>query len=187
MPGVPAEAVDQPGPVPSRLLRGAAVLNDPVVRELLDARLVAVLATPETDGGIHAVPVWYGFAGEGIVVATGSRSRKVANVRRAGTATIALHDSRPGFEVVGASIACRARIVDGADAEPFVELVHRRYVTAVGEALPGVSEFMQSDDVAIVLEPVSAFTWDERGSEAAEALRAHGGALPLEPTAPRAL
>ena len=46
-------------PTPSRELRGSAVLSDPLVRELLELRLVAVLATNEPDGTVHAIPLWY--------------------------------------------------------------------------------------------------------------------------------
>jgi hypothetical protein len=34
------------------------VLRDPLVRELLEARHVCVLATLEPDGSVHAVPTW---------------------------------------------------------------------------------------------------------------------------------
>ena len=39
---------------PSRSLRGSDVLSDPLVAELLDARLVAVLTTLEPDGAVQA-------------------------------------------------------------------------------------------------------------------------------------
>lgn len=171
-------------PVPSRHLRGDAVLADPLVRELLGRRLVATLATVEPDGVPHAVAVWVATRGDALVVSTGSASRKVANARRDPRATVMLHDSRPGFEVCGASIVCDASVVDGPAAAPLVELVHRRYLTEEGEALPEVAEFAASDDVALLLRPVRATTWDERASAAAAALREHGGALPLEPTTP---
>ena len=48
-----------------------------------------------------------------------------------------------------------------------------------------VALFLGSDDVALILRPEEAFTWDERGSEASRALREAGGALPLVPTEPR--
>jgi hypothetical protein len=51
--------------------------------------------------------------------------------------------------------------------------------------LPAAAEFLASDDVALLLEPESAFTWDERENPATRALRAAGGALPLVPTSPR--
>ena len=172
-------------PTPSRELKGAAVLADPLVRELLELRLVAVLATNEPDGTVHAIPLWYALDGETIVLATGSRSRKVQNLRRDPRATLVLHDSRPGFEVCGASIRARTELVDGEVAVRLADLVHRRYVTPAGEQLQAAGEFLKSDDVAVRLHPVAGVTWDERGSTAARELRMPGAALSLEPTAPR--
>ncbi len=172
-------------PTPSRELAGAAVLADPLVRELVELRLVAVLATNEPDGTVHAIPLWYALDGDTIVLATGSGSRKVQNMRRDPRATLVLHDSRPGFEVCGASIRARAELVEGEAAAALVALVHRRYVTEAGEQLPAAGEFLASDDVAVRLHPVAAVTWDERESEAARELRDADAALQLEPTAPR--
>ena len=98
-------------PTPSRRLRGGAVLADALVRELLEARLVAVLATFDREWAIHAVPMWYAAGEDAIVLATSSRSRKVRNLERDPRATLVLHDSRPGFEVCGASIAGTVEIV----------------------------------------------------------------------------
>lgn len=173
-------------PAPSRELRGAAILADPLVRELLALRLVAVLATLEPDGSVHAVAVWFARDGDVILLATGARSRKVRNVERDPRATLALHDSRPGFEVCGASLRGRVEVVRGAGAAPLVDRVHRRYVSEEGERLPDAAEFLASDDAALRFRPEAAVTWDERGSPAAAALREAGAALPLEPTGPRA-
>ena len=166
-------------------LRGADVLRDPLVRELLDARLVGVLATLDPDGGVHAVAVWLAEHDGAIVFATNAGSRKVRNLERDPRATLALHDSRPGLEVCGASIRGRVTVVRGGDAVSLVELVHRRYVAAAGLELPAVAEFLEGDDVALLLEVESATTWDERGGGANAALRASGEALPLVPTSAR--
>jgi len=172
-------------PAPSRRLTGDAVLRDPLVRELLGARLVGVFATFDPSGTIHAVPMWFAPDEGSVLLATGSRSRKVVNLEADPRATLVVHDSRPGFEVCGVSIAGRVEIVRGAQAQRLIDRVHRRYVEGTSEALPPVREFLSSDDVALRLLPESALTWDERGSEAAETLRRAGGALPLVPTAPR--
>lgn len=119
------------------------------------------------------------------MLATGSKSRKVRNLERDPRATLVLHDSRSGFEVCGASIRCRAALVRGEEAVPFVERVHRRYVAPAAEALPEAAAFLASDDVAVLLTPVRGVTWDERPSAAAASLRASGTALPLVPTDPR--
>ena len=54
-----------------------ALLADSLVRQLLDGRHIASLATENPDGSIHMVAVWYWFDGVKVFVATASRSRKV--------------------------------------------------------------------------------------------------------------
>jgi PPOX class probable F420-dependent enzyme len=171
-------------PLPSRYLEAAGVLEDPLVHDLLAARLVGVLATLD-DGRIHAVPMWFAQDGEHVCLATGSRSRKVRNLGRDPRATLVVHDSRPGFEVCGASLSGRAEVVFGEEARRLVQLVHERYVDPRADHAESVREFLDSDDVAIRFTPETALTWDERGSPASDALRASGGALPLLPTEPR--
>jgi hypothetical protein len=172
-------------PTPSRVLRGGAVFAEPLVRELLALRLIAVFATFDRDAGIHAVPMWFAATDDAIVLATGSRSRKARNAEADPRATIVLHDSRPGFEVCGASIQGHTEVIRGAAALPLVEAVHRRYVDLVGERLPGAVEFLASDDVALRFVPTAAVAWDERDSDAAHVLREARAAYALEPTAAR--
>jgi len=174
-----------PAPTPSRTLRGHAILRDPLVRELVDARLIAVLSTLEPDGSVHAIPLWYADGGDTIVFATGSGSRKVRNVRRDPRATVTLHDSRPGMEICGASIRGTVDIVDGDAAVPLIEQVHRHYLTDGGRRLAEVVEFLVVDDVALRFSPQAAVTWDERASAAAAAVRHSGAGLELVPTSPR--
>jgi hypothetical protein len=129
--------------------------------------------------------MWVAGGDGAILLATGSRSRKVRNLERDPRATLVLHDSRPGAEVCGASIRGHVELVRGEAAAPLVERVHRRYVTEQGRALAPVEEFLGSDDVALRLVPEAAVTWDERDSPAASALRAAGAALPIRTTDPR--
>jgi PPOX class probable F420-dependent enzyme len=171
-----------PSATPSRLLRGEEVLSDGLVCELLAGRSIAVLATVEADGAVHAVPLWFALHERRIVFATGSASRKVRNLERDPRATVVVHDSRAGLDVCGASIRGRVELVRGDAAGALVDLVHARYVSEAGLALPAAREFLSGDDVGLVLWPESAFTWDERGNPAAAALRAQAAALPLVPT-----
>src|SRR5262245_28686238 len=171
-------------PTPSAALVGAEILRHPLVRELIHARIVCVLATFD-DFAIHAVPMWFAHDDNALVLATGSRSRKVRNLERDERGTLVLHDSRPGFEVCGVSMTGQVEIIRGEQASRLVELVHRRYVAAEVERAAPVDEFLRSDDTALRFHPLQALTWDERGSEASNALRLSGGAHPLEPTTPR--
>ena len=97
-----------------------------------------------------------------------------------------VHDSRPGWRSAGpasggrsSSSSGRGRPAAGRARPPSLRRRSRRR-----RSLP-VAEFLGSDDVALSLHPEEAFTWDERGSEAARVLREAGGALPLVPTEPR--
>jgi Pyridoxamine 5'-phosphate oxidase len=130
--------------------------------------------------------MWFAREEDRILLATASRSRKVGNLQRDSRATLVVHDSRPGFEVCGVSLAGTVEAVASVEAKRLVERVHRRYVDAKGEKLDPVRAFLESDDVALRFRPESALTWDERASAANEALRASGAALPLVPTDPRA-
>ncbi|HLB04846.1 MAG TPA: pyridoxamine 5'-phosphate oxidase family protein [Gaiellaceae bacterium] len=177
--------MDEHAPTPSRGLRGAEVLHDPLARELLSLRLVATLATLEPDCSIHAVPMWFALDREAVVLATGSRSRKVRNLERDPRASLVVHDSRPGFEVCGITMRGRVEIVRGEVAVPLVERVHRRYVHESGNRVAAASELLASDDVALRFLPERGLTWDERGSEAARALADAGAAHALESTSPR--
>jgi PPOX class probable F420-dependent enzyme len=161
------------------------VLADLLVRELLDARLIGVLATLEPHGAVHAVPLWYARDDDTVVFATGEGSRKVRNLASDPRGTLVLHDSRPGFDVCGASLRGRVSIVRGDSARPLIARVHRRYVSEPGLALPASRAFLAGDDVALVLRPASAVTWDERTNPATAALAEAEGALPLVPTTAR--
>jgi PPOX class probable F420-dependent enzyme len=172
-------------PTPSRDRDAGATLSDPLVRELLAARLVGVLATLRPEGTIDAVPVWYAAREGSVILATSSRSRKVRNLEAHPRATLVLHDSRPGYEVCGASIAGTVEIVRPPRAQALVDLVHERYLLSEAARDPTVEAFLASDDVALLLTPAASVTWDERASEAAEIVRARGWALPLVPTEPR--
>ena len=134
---------------------------------------------------IHAVPMWFALDDDQVLLATNSRSRKVRNLESDNRATVVVHDSRPGFEVCGVSMTGTVEIVRGPSAQLLIDRVHRRYVAPAAEHQAAPRGFLESDDAALRFTPESALTWDERGSEASNALRASGHALPLLPTEPR--
>lgn len=172
-------------PETSRRLTGAAIFEDALVREVLDARAVGVLATLDADSVIDAVPMWLCPDEDSVLLATASGSRKVRNLERDPRATLVVHDSRPGFEVCGISLAGRVEIVRGEAAGPLIERVHRRYLAEDAKQDVLVASFLASDDVAMRFRPERVWTWDQRSTEANRALRASGGGLPLTSTEPR--
>jgi PPOX class probable F420-dependent enzyme len=171
----------------SNVLRGDAVLADPLVSELVDARLIGVLATFDPAGVIHAIPMWYAPYDDAVLFATSSGSRKVRNLELDPRATLVLHDSRSGYEVCGVSIVGTIEVVRSPAARELIDRVQGRYVATESAADdPTALSFLESDDVALRLTPSSAFTWDHRRSEGSRILRARGWARPLVTTEPRA-
>jgi PPOX class probable F420-dependent enzyme len=171
----------------SRVLRDEEVLADPLVAELLGARLIGVLATFDPAGAIHAIPMWYAPHDGVVLFATSSKSRKVRNLEGDPRATLVLHDSRPGYEVCGASIVGSIEVVRSPAAQSLIDRVQGRYVaTEAATDDPTALSFLESDDVALRFTPVSAFTWDHRESEGSRILRSHGWARALVTTEPRA-
>jgi hypothetical protein len=110
----------------------------------------------------------------------------VRNLELDARATLVLHDSRPGYEVCGTSIAGTVEIVRPPHAQELVDDVHARYLLPDAATDPRVAGYLDSDDVALRLTPRSSVVWDVRGSEASEVVRANGWALPLQTTEPRA-
>jgi hypothetical protein len=122
-------------PTPSRDHEAQAAFSDPLVQELLAARLIGVLATLRPGGAIDAVPMWYAAGRRRCDPRDVSRSRKVRNIESDPRATLVLHDSRPGYEVCGASITGTIEVVRSPKAQDLVGLVHARYLLADAGAI----------------------------------------------------
>jgi hypothetical protein len=145
-----------------------------LARELLDAPLIASLATLEADGSVHVVPIWYLWDGEAVQMATSSTSRKVRNLERDQRATVMIHDS-PGRRRRSRRHACGTRRDPrGEAAGGAIHAIHLRYVTAKGLRLASVLEFLAGDDVILRFVPERGSCWDGSGSEAARELRECG-------------
>jgi PPOX class probable F420-dependent enzyme len=68
------------------------------MRELLNGRHYATLATLNEDGSIHLTPVWYLFEHEGFFVSTASSDRKVRNILARPEASLIIDIRKLGAE-----------------------------------------------------------------------------------------
>jgi nitroimidazol reductase NimA-like FMN-containing flavoprotein (pyridoxamine 5'-phosphate oxidase superfamily) len=66
------------------------------MRQILQARHYATMATHNVDGTIHTTPVWYLFENGKFYVGSPSASRKTLNVIARPNATIMVDIRRPG-------------------------------------------------------------------------------------------
>jgi PPOX class probable F420-dependent enzyme len=154
-----------------------ASLADPLVRELLDGRYIASLATKNPDGSTHMVAVWYWFDGTSVFVATSSRSRKARNLQADAKISLMI-DSRDPAASRGVNISGTGQILVGDSSRKRNADVHRKYMSpaALGDSRVG-PVFAAWDDVTIQITPASVIAWDMRVADR----QFFGGALESNP------
>jgi PPOX class probable F420-dependent enzyme len=155
-----------------------ASLSDALVRQLLDGRYIASLATQNPDGSIHMVAVWYLFDDAHVYVATSARSRKARNLQSNSNVSVMI-DSRDVAASRGINIAGTAQIVTGDSSRQWNARLHRKYLSDAALADPRVgSVFAAVDDVTIQITPTSVISWDMRQADR----QFFGGAIENNPT-----
>jgi PPOX class probable F420-dependent enzyme len=156
------------------------LLTDQLVAELLEARLVANLATLNRDGSVHLVAMWFLYSDGALLIPTSGATRKVRNLERDARATIMVDDSRGGFDLRGVTLIGHAEIVRGERARELNPRVHLKYVTREGLALEPVRTYLATDDVTIAFRPERVSSWDLRSTEQCRALGEKGLHRPLD-------
>lgn len=146
------------------------VLSADLPRELLDACLIASLATLNGDGSIHVVAMWFLWDGAAILIPTNHATRKARNLERDPRATVMIDDSRGGFDLRGITFVGRAEIVRGPAALELNRRIHLKYVTEEGLGLEPVRAYLATDDVTIRFRPERVSSWDLRSTEQGRAL-----------------
>jgi PPOX class probable F420-dependent enzyme len=102
------------------------------VRELLEARSFAHLATTLPDGSPHSVPVWIGVEGEHVVFFTQPGSRKARNLERDPRVALSAVDGENPYR----SAQLRGRVVGTVEGEEALEIIDRLAVKYTGEPFP---------------------------------------------------
>ena len=155
-----------------------ASLDDAIVRQLLEGRFIATLATRNPDNSIHMVAVWYWFDGTSVFVATSSRSRKARNLQASPKVSLMI-DSRDPAASFGATIIGTARILSGDSSKKVNSQVHSKYLSEAALADSRVGPvFAAWDDITVQISPISVISWDMREADR----QAFGGAFESNPT-----
>jgi PPOX class probable F420-dependent enzyme len=122
--------------------------------DLVELRLLAVLATYRRDGTVLLSPVWHEWRDGGFDVVTGSQDVKAAHLRRDPRASIVVCEHSPPYR--GAEVRCHARLITAA-ADDAVRRIASRYLGAEAGAAYADSS---GDDLLIRLEPGDLRAWD---------------------------
>jgi PPOX class probable F420-dependent enzyme len=146
---------------------------------LLDARLIATLATTEPDGSAYLSAVWFLRDGDDLLIATGGRTRKACNAAARSRASVLVDTHGPGA-LRGAAATGVVTVVRGKEALALNDRVWAKYLTAAGRAHPqaGVA-IREHDDVSIRFRPDAWRTWGT-DEDFGGALEEPGVAYPLD-------
>jgi len=150
------------------------VLNSELARELLAARLIANLATLNSDGTVHLVGMWFLWDGEHVLSPTSRRTRKARNLVRDPRATVMIDDSRGGFDLRGITLVGRVEIVAAPESLSLNRRIHEKYVTPAGLELDPVRAYLGTDDITLRFHPERLSSWDLRQTDQGRALAASG-------------
>jgi len=131
--------------------RGLAVDD---LGDLLELRLLALLATYRRDGTVLLSPVWHEWREGGFDVATGSDGVKAAHLRRDPRASIVVCEHSPPYR--GIEVRCHAQLVPEVSGGT-VRRIASRYLGA--EAGVAYAE-SAGDDLLIRLAPGDLRAWD---------------------------
>jgi PPOX class probable F420-dependent enzyme len=155
-----------------------ASLADAKVKQLLEGRYIASLATHNPNGSIHVVAVWFWFDGADIYVATSSRSRKAKNLQ-ANQKVSLMVDSRDPAASYGVTVTGTAQVLSGESSRRRNAEIHRKYLSEAALADPKVGPvFAGWDDIAVRISPSSVIVWDMRDADQ----HVFGGAFKNNPT-----
>jgi len=141
-----------------------AKLSD-ALREFLNGRHYATLATLTEDGSIHLTPVWYLFEDEGFFVSTAAE-RKVRNILARPRASLVVDSRRKQGSELWVSASGTAEIIRGERAKEISAKILQRYLTKAGLEDPRVGPvFAAAGEVTIHLTPQSWRSWELKGDD----------------------
>lgn len=145
--------------------RDAVRLTDEELADFLAANMKVQVATIGPDGAPHLSTLFYVVENGNVAFWTYGRSQKIVNLRRDPRITCLVEDGEDYFELRGASITGKARLVE--DYDEILALGSRVAKRMAGDV--DLGEFgdqivaqQARKRVAVIVEPDRIATWDHR-------------------------
>jgi PPOX class probable F420-dependent enzyme len=145
--------------------RDAVKMTDEELTEFFDANLKVQVATVGPDGQPHLTTLFYVMVDGQMFFWTYGRSQKIQNLRRDPRITCLVEDGVEYFELRGATIFGKARLLE--DYDELVDLggrVARRMVGGadLGDFGDQIVAKQATKRVGVIVEPDRIATWDHR-------------------------
>ena len=135
------------------------------MREFLNGRYFATLATLNEDGSIHLTPVWYLFEDECFFVSTAA-DRKVRNILARPRASLVVDSRRKQGSELWVSASGTAEIIRGERSKEIGAKILQRYLTKAGLEDSRVGPvFAAAGAVTIGLTPQSWRSWELKSDD----------------------
>ena len=145
--------------------RDAVKLTDAELEEFLETNMKVQVATIGPDGHPHLATLFYVMVDGQLFFWTYGKSQKIQNLRRDPRLTCLVEDGTDYFELRGATIFGKARLIE--DYDQLVDLGGRvAKVMANGEDLGDFGDQIVQQQarkrVGVIVEPDRIATWDHR-------------------------
>jgi PPOX class probable F420-dependent enzyme len=145
--------------------RDAVKMTDEELTDFLAANMKVQVATIGPDGTPHLSTLFYVMDNGNLAFWTYGRSQKIVNLRRDPRITCLVEDGEDYFELRGATITGKARLIEEYDE--LVDLGGRvATVMAHGEDLGEFGDQIVAQQarkrVGVIVEPDRIATWDHR-------------------------
>ncbi len=165
----------------SKLGDGPIKLDPNQINALLSKTLIANLATTDSDGGIHIVPMWFKKIDNAIYIPTSSKTHKYKNLLQRANASVMIDISLSGLNLIGVLIRGKVQIIRGDKAKELNRLIHLKYIRTEAFDNPNIANYLSTgDDVTIELFIEKLISWNLADSKAGKSLREGGWAKPLD-------
>ena len=149
--------------------------------DLLEARVIATLATVGDDGLPYLSAVWFLHDGDDVLVATAGSTRKARHAAARPVAGLLLH-GRGESPLYGVAASGPVEVVRGTEARALNERVWRKYLTAAGRSHPELGgRIAEHDDVTLRITPGPWRSWGT-GADFSGVYEVPGLLQPLDPT-----
>lgn len=156
-------------------------LTEPEIDELLEARLIATLASINPNGSVHLVAMWFRRDGDALLFPTNHTTRKAKNFRARPFGTVLVDRSRRGLDLRGVQIKGPVELIEGEAAKRLNRSIHERYLDPAAFEAEAVRAYLGSGDdvtVRLTIERISSFNLAD--TPQGQALAATGAAYPLD-------